>query len=153
MINQPIVTFLNTQGVVVLVVFVLLYEVFVVKKNEVALHALLSVVSVIVFTIVLKELFLIPRPYLVTGGAAYAGLSGYSSLPSTHTAIAFGLATSIALHQKRLGVFLFTIASLIGIGRVAAHVHYPMDIIIGILVGVLTAVIFNQIHISYKKRR
>lgn len=146
------ITFLNTHGIVLLVVFVLFYEFYVEKKTEVALHVLMSVIFVLIFTIILKELFSVPRPFLAEGEEAGAGLAHFSSLPSTHTAVAFVLATSVALHQKRLGVFLFTIASLIGIGRVMANVHYPIDIIVGLLIGVLTGVIFNQIHLTRKKR-
>lgn len=144
--------FLNTHGIVLLVIFVLFYELYVERKTEVALHVLMSVIFVLIFTIILKELFAVPRPFLAEGEEAYAGLTHFSSLPSTHTAVAFVLATSVALHQKRLGVFLFTIASLIGIGRVMANVHYPIDIIVGLLIGVLTGVIFNQIHLTRKKR-
>lgn len=148
MINLPILVFLNTHGIFLLVLFIVAYELLIAKRLEVASHIILSTLAVLVFTVVLKELYLIPRPYIATATLPSAGLANFSSLPSTHTAVAFVLATTVALHQKNLGVFLFTIASLIGIGRVAANVHYPLDIIVGILVGVLTGVIFNQIHIS-----
>ena len=153
MIDSPIIGFLNTQGVLVLVVFVVLYEIFIVADREVAWHILVSVLATLVFTLVLKELFLVPRPYYTPGVVARAGMNGYSSLPSTHTAIAFVLATSVSLHQKTLGVLLFTIAALVGVGRVLANVHYPLDIVIGMFVGVLTGVIFNQIHLNHKKGR
>lgn len=152
MIDNPLLVLLNTHGIFVVVLFVVLYEVFVSKNVEVALHVCLSVIAVLIFTVILKELFLVPRPYLVEGIDPSAGLTSFSSLPSTHTAVAFVLATTVTLHQKKLGVFLFTIASLTGIGRVMANVHYPLDIIVGILIGVLTGVIFNQIHLTRKKR-
>lgn len=151
MINSPFISLFNTHGVVFLVVIVIFYKFYIAKQPEAAYHALLSVISVMIFTVILKELFLIPRPYLVAGGTAYAGMAGFSSLPSTHTAIAFGLATSIATSDRRLGIILFFLAALIGIGRVLARVHYPLDIFVGAAVGVLTALIFNQIHISVKK--
>jgi len=153
MIETPLLVFLNTHGVVVLVIFIFLYEVLIVKNTEVALHILLSTISVIVFSLVLKELFLVPRPFLADGTDALAGLSYYSSLPSIHAGIAFALATTTTLHQKKLGVLLFTIAALISVGRVMAYVHYPIDIILGMLIGVLTGVIFNQIHIKFRKSK
>lgn len=147
------ISFFNTNGVFLLVAFVFLYELAVVRDVELAVHILLSVATVIVFSVVIKELFLVPRPFISQGIDAGAGLAYYSSLPSIHAAVAFALATTVTLHQKQLGVFLFTIAAIIGIGRVLAHVHYPMDVVLGMLIGVLTGMIFNQIHLKLKKKR
>jgi undecaprenyl-diphosphatase len=152
MIDSPPVVFFNTHGVLLLVAFVVLYEIFIARQKEVAWHALLSVAAAVIMALVLKELFLVPRPYLTTGGFPQAGLYFYSSLPSIHAAIAFALATTVTMHQRNLGVFLFTIATLFGIGRVLANVHYPFDIILGLFIGILTGVIFNQIHIRFRKR-
>lgn len=152
MIEASLIRFLNTHGVFLLVVFILFYEAIVVKNREVVWHVLFSVVATLIFCIVLKELFQIPRPYVTSGEDALAGLTYFSSLPSAHTAVAFVLATTVTLHQKTLGVFLFTLAALIGMGRVLANVHAPIDIILGLLIGVLTGVIFNQIHLSRRRK-
>jgi undecaprenyl-diphosphatase len=114
--------------------------------------------TTIIFTIILKELFLVPRPFVAFGTPPLAGMVQYSSLPSTHAAVAFAMATAVTLHQNRFGAFLFVIAAIIGIGRVAANVHYPTDVIIGLLIGVLIGIIFNQAHFykwakSLKKKR
>ena len=84
---------------------------------------------------------------------AIAGLAGLASFPSTHTALAFSLATTVALHQPYLGVFLLVISALIGIGRVAANVHFPVDIAFGVLLGVLVGVFFDQIHFKNIRSR
>jgi len=152
MIENPLIQAINTHGVWLLVLFIVFYEVFVVKSSEVALHLVLSVVAALVFSVVVKELFLVPRPFILDGEIPKAGLAPFSSLPSTHTAVAFALATAVTLHQKSLGVMLFTIAALFSIGRVLANVHYPLDIILGMLIGVLTSVIFNQIHVKFRKK-
>lgn len=158
LINAPLVVFLNTNGIALLVFFVLIYEIFIVRDYEVAIHIAFSVITTMIFTVILKELFLVPRPFVVDGRPALAGLTSYSSMPSMHAAVAFSLATSVTLHQSRFGAFLFAVAALISIGRVVANVHYPTDIVIGLLVGVLVGVIFNQAHFykwakSLKKKR
>lgn len=152
MISLPLVVLLNTHGFILLVVFVILYELFVAREKEIALHVLFSVIAVFVFTLVLKELFLIPRPYMISGEDPMAGLAGFSSLPSVHAAVTFCLATTVILHQRLLGVFLFTMAALVSFGRVVANVHYPLDIAVGVLIGILTGIIFNEIHIRSRKK-
>ncbi|OGM33503.1 hypothetical protein A2803_04895 [Candidatus Woesebacteria bacterium RIFCSPHIGHO2_01_FULL_44_21] len=151
MIESPFIVFLNTHGVILLVVFVFIYERYIARRKELAWHALFSALSAFVFSLILKELFLVPRPYMY-GGYPSAGLSEFSSLPSVHAAVAFSLATSVTLHQKSIGVLLFTVAALLGVGRVLANVHYPLDIALGVLIGVLTSLIFNKIHIKFRKK-
>jgi len=101
----------------------------------------------------LKELFLIPRPFFESGVMPEAGLTHFSSMPSAHAAVAFALSTSVALHNRRFGIFLFTISSIIGIGRVAANVHYPVDIAFGILVGVLVGVFLDSVHFAKSRKK
>jgi len=70
------------------------------------------------------------------------GVGVTASFPSTHMAVAFAIATAIYLYgHRRLGPVLFFIALLIGFGRVAAGVHYPIDILGGALVGVFSGVV------------
>lgn len=151
MINDPFIVFLNTQGIFLLIIFVVVLEWFVLKKREIALHAIFSVITAFVIAIVLKELFNVPRPFSMPGVESRAGLTQLSSFPSIHSALAFSLATTVALHQKYFGVFFLVIAALISIGRVAASVHYPMDIAFGVLIGVLVGVFFDRVHFSAKE--
>lgn len=62
------------------------------------------------------------------------------SFPSDHTAIAFALATILFLHNRRWGIVAYVIALLIGVGRIYVGVHYPTDILGGIVVGLLSGV-------------
>jgi len=144
MINFPLIVFLNTYGILFLITSVILYEIILASKKKLALNIIFSLITAFIFSLVLKELFVVPRPYLTYGGYPSAGVDGFSSLPSTHSALAFSLATSVIFQQKILGVFLFGIAVLVGLGRVLAGVHYPADILVGMLIGVLVGVIINQ---------
>src|SRR3989344_9054656 len=104
MIDNPLIVFLNTQGVLVFTAFILSVEWFVIKKKEAALHALLSVITTFIFISILKELYDVPRPSELPGVEAKAGLTYLSSFPSLHSGIAFALATTVALHQPYLGI-------------------------------------------------
>lgn len=61
------------------------------------------------------------------------------SFPSGHAAFFFALATGVYFHSKKWGIALFFIASIITISRVIAGVHYPSDILGGILIGIACA--------------
>lgn len=61
------------------------------------------------------------------------------SFPSGHATFFFALATAMYLYDKRWGIGYFVGAILICMGRIAAGVHYPSDILVGALVGIAVA--------------
>jgi undecaprenyl-diphosphatase len=98
-----------------------------------------TVASVYGTTSVLRDLVGRIRP-LWELNAPHLLIQTLPSFPSGHTSFLFGLATFIyAYGEKRFAVFLYVCALLVGLARIAAGVHYPLDIVGGALVGVLTA--------------
>ncbi|MER7751796.1 phosphatase PAP2 family protein [Kitasatospora sp. NPDC097643] len=66
--------------------------------------------------------------------------SGDWSFPSNHTVIAFAAATALWFVDRRLGWIAGLFAVLMGASRVWVGVHYPHDVAVGALVGVLVAI-------------
>jgi len=62
-----------------------------------------------------------------------------SSFPSNGTAVAFLLATAVFLANRKAGVMALTIASLYGFSRVFVGIHYPLDVLAGVVIGILTS--------------
>ncbi|MFV0527401.1 MAG: phosphatase PAP2 family protein [Lachnospiraceae bacterium] len=63
------------------------------------------------------------------------------SFPSGHTAAAFAAVTAMYLAKERYWYWLLVPAILIAFSRLYLYVHYPTDILGGILVGILSAVL------------
>ncbi|SHO48219.1 phosphatase PAP2 family protein [Anaerocolumna xylanovorans] len=63
------------------------------------------------------------------------------SFPSGHTMSSFTAATILYYRQKSSGIVFFTIAALIGFSRIYLFVHYPSDVLGGMLFGILLAFI------------
>jgi membrane-associated phospholipid phosphatase len=68
---------------------------------------------------------------------------GNSSFPSTHTAVAFSLATSLSIRYPQWYVIAPSAiwACSIGFSRMNEGVHYPSDVIAGALIGSGCAII------------
>lgn len=73
------------------------------------------------------------------------------SFPSGHTMSSFAAATVIILSDKRWGKMAIAMALLIAFSRLYLYVHYPSDIVGGILLGVTIAFISVKISEVYKK--
>lgn len=90
-----------------------------------------------------------PRPFISHSNQIIAPITqglrvDAISFPSAHTYFAFAIATSIFLYgHRRLGVLLFLLAILVGIGRIGAGLHYPSDVIAGAILGIISGVLAN----------
>ncbi len=90
---------------------------------------LLFAVWAVVFA--LKSLFMVPRPET---GRILVDAAGYS-FPSSHTALAFGTASFLQPVSGKSGYLFWIIAITMGISRIVVGVHYPSDVIAGIILG------------------
>lgn len=84
-----------------------------------------------------------PRPFveLSTKITLLIGQNADSSFPSDHAVVAFACATTLSLFLKQwwMTLLLYLTAFLIGFSRITAGVHYPSDVIVGAIVGVLVS--------------
>jgi membrane-associated phospholipid phosphatase len=64
----------------------------------------------------------------------------YRSFPSGDTAMAFLIAGVLSYGERAwIKLALFTYATLIAIGRIYLGVHFPLDVVVGALIGLLCA--------------
>ena len=97
---------------------------------------IISVVGAYVVTGFFRLFYDHPRP-LWALGAPHLLVETTSSFPSLHTIFLFSLATSMYFFgNKKLAYFLYASGLVVGIARVIAGVHFPLDIVGGIIFGV-----------------
>jgi len=63
------------------------------------------------------------------------------SFPSGHTAASFEGAVSLFMHDKRWGTAALVLASVIAFSRLYLTVHYPTDVLAGLLIAIALAVL------------
>ena len=61
------------------------------------------------------------------------------SFPSGHAMSSFAAATVIFCYNKRYGIGALILAGLIAFSRLYLYVHFPSDVIIGTIIGILLA--------------
>ncbi|MEH1164648.1 phosphatase PAP2 family protein [Micromonospora sp. CPCC 205539] len=82
------------------------------------------------------------RPCRTVGRAIIAGSCpppGDWSFPSNHATLAGALAVTTLLLSRRLGLLALPLAALAAFSRVFVGVHYPHDVVAGVLLGALVA--------------
>lgn len=90
----------------------------------------------------------VPRPFMAGLAPAYIAHGGRGSLPSTHAAVMFMVALAFMLRPplRRWSVPLLALAAATGWARVYVGVHFPLDIVAGLLLGAAMAgaVVFGR---------
>ncbi len=117
------------------------------KTGTTMLLALLF--NLIVCNLILKIVIARPRPYtvedfsLITDPSTQllVGLPSDWSFPSGHTAASFTAATALFCNNKKHGIFAYILALIIAFSRIYLYVHYPTDVIAGIILGCLMGTI------------
>lgn len=115
--------------------------VFVFKQGEwksrirVFLHLVLAVfISRGIIAEIIRQIYDRPRPFAAMGFQSLIGESG-ASFPSGHASLLFALGFVIFTMNRRWGWWFLALSLVNGIARVFVGVHYPSDILGGILVG------------------
>lgn len=127
-------------------------------RKEQVIHALVAGAIAWLIAFLIKLLFPTLRPFMINGREVDVLVRPTdSAFPSEHTVLAFSLAVTIFLHDRKVGFWYLLGALTIGISRVLANVHYPIDIVGGALIGTLVAVLIEKTHmfnlLGHKKRK
>lgn len=95
----------------------------------------------------LKFLFPFARPFVVLGTHPIASVSAMASFPSGHAFVLGALAGAAWFFSKQLSFLLGAVAIITAIGRVYVGLHYPIDIVVGLILGIpLGVFIWKKIH-------
>lgn len=126
------------------VLFVLAW--FVLPKRDIKnRHALvmagLSGILALLINVIISHIWFRPRPFLtIPHHTELVAHSADASFPSDHTSGSFGFAAGSWGRQQKWISWLFTIiAVLVMIARVFVGVHYPTDVIGGMIVGIIAS--------------
>ena len=107
-------------------------------------------ISYLIGNLILKNLFARQRPFSrVEDIVLLIAEPSEFSFPSGHTLSSFTAATVIFLHSKKAGICAFLLAIAIAFSRMYLFVHYPSDIIAGMLLGIIVAI--SVVAISNKR--
>ena len=97
-----------------------------------------------------------PRPFVINEAIAplVGGVSPYRSFPSGHSGGSF--AAMLALSKwvpKKIGIPAIILATMVALSRLYVGVHYPTDILGGLVVGLVCSFAAYRIVKSVVRKR
>ena len=123
-------------------------------KKEQVVHALSASLIALLIAYILKQVFHTVRPYIIEGiDPLTLTIPSDAAFPSSHAAMAFALAITIWLHDRKVGWIYLIWALFVGLARILANVHYPIDIWGGAILGIIIALGLEKVHLfNFVKR-
>ena len=114
--------------------------------RQTAWKAVAAVALAMLITTVIRYAIPMPRPFVVGIGHTWLHHAPDPSFPSNHGTYCFSFALALLcwLDKKGYGVLLFLIALAIAWSRVYLGVHFPLDMLGGLIVGGVSCLIVQQ---------
>ena len=155
-LGDAIITFFAaTSGFILLFIFLFVIILSHISSRQKIYRIFVGGISMLVSRYGVTELirFLHPRPRPFISYQVHQLIVEHgNSFPSGHASFFFALSAAVFCWNKRLGICFFVVSILMGIARVMAGVHYPSDIIAGMVVGIASAWLVTYVLSMYKKR-
>ena len=115
------------------------------KEKKSLILALICIPIAVIIVKIIHIFFYTPRPFVAFDISPLVYLKPDASFPSRHTLIMAVVTFSFAFFKSKWYPLFLSLLTWVGISRVYIGVHYPLDILGGILVGILTLLIALQI--------
>ena len=130
----------NAGAVWIVLAIVLLFF----RKTRRAGAAMLvaMLIGLLIGNVWLKQWIMRPRPFVTHHElTALLDPGDQWSFPSGHTLSSFAAATALWFFHRKSGALAYVLAALIAFSRLYASVHYPTDVLAGLLLGILCGLI------------
>ena len=106
-------------------------------RNSILKLAVFAFPLAYIIALIAGSLFYDTRPFVVEHVQPLIPHQPDNGFPSDHTLLAMVAAATMFVYRRNVGVLLAVLAILVGVSRVIAKVHHPVDIIASIAIAII----------------
>lgn len=134
------ISYLTTSGIIWIAAGIILL--FFRKTRAAGIIVLIALaLGFLTGDVLLKHLVNRPRPFIANPDfALLIKQPSGASFPSTHSVLAAGVTTVLLAKKRALGFIALALTVIIAFSRLYLYVHYPTDVMCGLLLGVLCGI-------------
>ena len=151
---MPAVTHLSDGGIIWIITALILMFPAKTRKYGIQMAAAL-IIGALICNVTLKPLIGRIRPFELTDAVPLIPQPADFSFPSGHTSSSFAGSSALlfASANKKFSIAALILAVLISFSRLYVYVHYPTDVLAGILIGIFSGYTSNKIYKKISCRR
>lgn len=116
-----------------------------VNERKAFIMSLLAIPVSILLIKIIHLIYFEPRPFITYQILPLVTEASNASFPSRHTTIMAIFAFASTYYKHQWGLLIVILMALVGVSRIYVGVHYPIDIIGGILTGLVSIIITKQV--------
>ena len=135
------ISYLTTSGIIWIAAGIILL--FFKKTRAAGIIVLIALaLGFLTGDVLLKHIVNRPRPFTVnTDIALLIKVPSGASFPSTHSVLAAAATTVLLAKKRAIGFIALALTVCIAFSRLYLYVHYPTDVMCGLLLGVLCGIV------------
>ena len=140
---MPVITRLGNAGIIWIILAIIFLFTKKYRKTGIVM-AIGLVLGLVVGNLLMKNIFARLRPFQIREGISLLIAAPKDfSFPSGHTLASFVSATILSIRHKKCRIYVIVLAILISFSRLYLYVHFPTDVLCGIILGIIIGVLSN----------
>ncbi len=116
-----------------------------IKEKRAVILVILSIPILILIIKIIHIFYFEPRPFVSFQFDPLIDVAEDASFPSRHASIMSSIAFAYLYFKSKWAVFLLLLMLWVGVSRIYVGVHYPLDILGGFIVGIISLAIALQV--------
>ncbi|HEY1761092.1 MAG TPA: phosphatase PAP2 family protein [Acidimicrobiales bacterium] len=111
------------------------------EKVNIIWQLLIGGLLALLLSTIASHVYYDTRPFVTEHVVPIIAHAADNGFPSDHTLLTAFIGFTIYLHSRAVGGVLLLVALLVGIARVAAHIHHPIDIVGSFVIAAISVAI------------
>lgn len=115
------------------------------KEKKAFILAIISIPIIILLIKIIHLFYYEPRPFITYHFSPLFPYGADASFPSRHASMMAAIAFSYTYYKSKWTILFLIFMIWVGLSRIFVGVHYPVDILGGFLVGIISLMLSKQL--------
>lgn len=113
--------------------------------RRIIIKMLMTAVLALAINMLIAKIYFEPRPFVTQKVRLLISHARDSSFPSDHAAGSSALTFAVLGYDDTAGIIMLVITAIVMLARVYVGVHYPLDVLTGLIIGYISSIIVNKL--------
>ena len=144
----------GSYGFLLSIAVAALYWLRVTRREKVSIvwELVFGGILALILSTIASHLYYDTRPFVTEHAVPIIAHAADNGFPSDHTLLTALIGFTILMHSRVVGSVLLSVALLVGVARVAARIHHPIDIVASFVIAALSVAIVQVVSRRWSRK-